>query len=40
VEEVVEVAVEVDFVQAAMETRQGQTPQTVISRRVDVSASL
>ena len=39
VEEVVEVAAAVDFVQAAIETRPGQTAQTVISRRVDVSAS-
>jgi hypothetical protein len=44
VEEVVEVAdevaVEVDPVRAAAETRPGQTARTVISRRVDVSASL
>jgi hypothetical protein len=35
-----EVAVEVDPVQVAAETRPGQTARTVISRRVDVSASL
>ena len=44
VEEVVdaadEVAFEVDLVQAAAENRPGQTARTVISRRVDVSASL
>jgi hypothetical protein len=43
VEEVVdaadEVAFEVDVVQAAAENRPGQTARTVISRRVDVSAS-
>jgi hypothetical protein len=35
-----EVAFEVEFVQAAAEHRPGQTAPTVISRRVDVSASL
>jgi hypothetical protein len=44
VEEVVdaadEVAFEVDFERAAAENRPGQTARTVISRRVDVSASL
>jgi hypothetical protein len=43
VEEVVdaadEVAFEVDFEQAATETRPGQTARTVISGRVEVSAS-
>ena len=44
VEEVVdaadEVAFEVDFGEAPAENRPGQTARTVISRRVDVSASL